>query len=389
MKHIHYYIYALLFAATLAACSNDDFNDKLTTSDEVNGPITFSASAQTYAPTRAISDGYRPWTTTDPQSMGVFGFFNLNKANFDKQNGTTAADQFFKNTQVSYAETPVSPFTGKWSYASPKYWPDYTWCNSYDFFAYMPYKEGTTIASTDGTNFTVTIPGVTLSQAVQTDIDNSPLICNLPVNKTVSGEVIEYKMDQTLAAFQIRFKLGQDMENVRDIFIKGVKIKGDLHKGGKIIRTYTWNNAESKWTSGKIEWKDLDTKTSANTDIDFANLDKDSKASYYDTENRKLHIISTDSLSWGKPFKVIPNDFTPNIEVTYDVTTNKVDNSTLTRYDVKSEIKFSRDFFKTYTEAAQTGKINPILINIVPSYLYVLADDDQKGYLIVNQTAAP
>lgn len=387
MKHIHYYIYALLFAATLAACSNDDFNDKLTTSDEVNGPITFSASAQTDAPTRAISDGYRPWATTDPQkSMGVFGMLNGNKGSFG---------EFFDNQLVTYnADATDDAAIGwkaatKWRYTPAKYWPDYTWCNSYDFFAYMPYNKETTIASTDGTNFTVTIPGVTLSQAVQTDIDNSPLICNLPVNKTVPGEVIEYKMDQTLAAFQIRFKLGQDMENVRDIFIKGVKIKGNLHTGGKIIRTYTWNNAESKWTSGKIEWKDLDTKTPANTIIGFANLGKDSKASYYDTKNSKLHIISTDSLSWGKPFKVIPNDFYPIIEVTYDVTTNKVDNSTLTRHDVKSEIKFSRDFFKTYTEAAQTGKINPILINIVPSYLYVLADDDQKGYLIVNQTAAP
>ncbi len=379
----------MLFAATLAACSNDDFNDKLTTSDEVNGPITFSASAQTDAPTRAISDGYRPWTTTDPQSMGVFGFFNLNKANFDKQNGTTAADQFFKNTQVSYAETPVSPFTGKWSYASPKYWPDYTWCNSYDFFAYMPYKEGTTIASTDGTNFTVTIPGVTLSQAVQTDIDNSPyLICNLPVNKTVPGEVIEYEMDQTLAAFQIRFKLGQDMENVRDIFIKGVKIKGNLPNYGDISRTYRWDG--SKWSNSAIVWSN--TKNQSNVDettIAFANIGTDGKAQYYDNVKSKLHIVSTDSLSWGKPFKVIPNGFNPTIEVTYDVTTNKVDNSTLTRHDVVSEIKFSNGFFKTYTEAAQTGKINPILINIVPSYLYVLADDDQKGYLIVNQTAAP
>lgn len=385
MKHIHYYIYALLFAAILAACSNDDFNDKLTTSDEVNGPITFSASAQTDAPTRAALDPvYRNWDSArDPQSMGVFGMLNGNKGSFG---------EFFDNQQVTYnASATDDAVIGwkaatKWRYTPAKYWPDYTWCNSYDFFAYMPYKEGTTIASTDGTNFTVTIPGVTLSQAVQTYIDNSPyLICNLPINKTVPGEVIEYKMDQTLAAFQIRFKLGQDMENVRDIFIKGVKIKGDLHKGGKIIRTYTWNNAESKWTSGKIEWKDLDTKTSANTTIAFANLGTGDKATYYNNVNSKLHIVSTDSLSWGKPFKVIPNGFNPTIEVTYDVTTNEVDNSTLTRKNVVSEIEFSNGFF----EAAQTGKINPILINIVPSYLYVLADDDQKGYLIINQTATP
>lgn len=380
MKHIHYYIYALLFAATLAACSNDDFNDKLTTSDEVNGPITFSASAQTDAPTRAISDGYRPWATTDPQSMGVFGMLNGNKGSFR---------EFFDNQQVTYnADATDDAAIGwkaatKWRYTPAKYWPDYTWCNSYDFFAYMPYKEGTTIASTDGTNFTVTIPGVTLSQAVQTDIDNSPLICNLPVNKTVPGEVIEYKMDQTLAAFQIRFKLGQDMDNVRDIFIKGVRIKGNLPIQGDISRTYRWDG--SKWSNSAIVWSNTKNQSNVEETIAFANLGTDGKAQYYDNVNSKLQ----DSLSWGKPFKVIPNGFNPTIEVTYDVTTNKVDNSTLTRYDVKSEIKFSSGFFKTYTEAAQTGKINPILINIVPSYLYVLADDDQKGYLIVNQTAAP
>lgn len=366
MKNIHYYIYMALMAVVMTACSNDDLAGMATSSDEVNGPISFSASAEIPV-TRAA--GYREWGNSgDPKTMGVFGFYHP-KAD--------VTSQMFNNTEVTYnaAYTAVAPWKAatKWRYAEPKFWADYAWCESTDFFAYMPYKEGTTISNSSN-SYTVTIPEVTIGSGTPEapygfwSGDDTLLICHEPIHKTVVGDVIEYKMDQTLTAFQVQFKLGTTMGALRDFVVKEVKIKGAIAKRGDVSRSYTWDGSE--WTAGDIAWNIKESTAEGN------------EKSIVNGGNLTLTGDAGEEIKpWGDWFYVIPAAFTPTIEVKYDV---KLDNE-ITRKDVVSEIVFGSAAFSGYNGSAAAGKKNPIVINIVPKYLYVLADTDQKqGYLLVE-----
>lgn len=376
MKHIHYYIYALLFAASFTACSNDDFSDKLTVSDEVNGPIVFSASAKAAETTRATYEEYDK--NRDPSTLGVFGMYNLENATFAR---------FFNNQLVNYTETPSSPWNSAipWTYTPEKYWADYAWCDRFDFFAYMPYNENASITKAPSADaYTLSIPVEFKDQSDNdaffiTDTKKIPLICKEPNFKTYTGDIIEYAMDQTLTAFKIQFKLGTKMDDVRDFLIKDVQMSGTLAKAGTVSRTYTWD--DDKWNTGDISWTVADKQKTA-----FANV------SIPCSTTTPLKINSTNPTDWSSLFYVIPETFTPTITVTYDVTLNDDGvGGEVTRKNVTSTILFSKDLFTNYpNDKGEIAKENTILINIVPSYLYVLADGDQKqGYLFISNTPTP
>jgi hypothetical protein len=90
---------------------------------------------------------------------------------------------------------------------------------------------------------------------------------------------------------------------------------------------------------------------------------------------------------WGANFYAIPSaEFQPTITVKYDVTVQDEDKKYITtRRDITSKIVFSELNFPSYIAGGSIGQINPITIKIVPDYLYVLADADQRiGYLVLE-----
>jgi hypothetical protein len=89
---------------------------------------------------------------------------------------------------------------------------------------------------------------------------------------------------------------------------------------------------------------------------------------------------------WGDNFYTIPSpDFTPTITVTYDVTVKEEDGTyTKTRENITSTIQFASSYFTDYARGS-VGKVHPIVVQIVPAYLFVLADADQRlGYLVIQ-----
>ncbi|MBQ2535146.1 MAG: hypothetical protein II546_06790, partial [Prevotella sp.] len=70
---------------------------------------------------------------------------------------------------------------------------------------------------------------------------------------------------------------------------------------------------------------------------------------------------------------------------TYDVTVKEEDGTyRKTREDITSTIEFSSGYFTDYASGS-VGKVHPIVVQIVPSYLYVMADADQRASWIIVQ----
>ena len=201
--------------------------------------------------------------------------------------------------------------------------------------------------------------------------------------------MINYEMDQVLTGFSLKFMLGTKMTALRDFVIKEVKIKGaanEMPYSGTVSRTYTYDPSNDSWSSGDVTWDIVKNTTATEFTVPF--VDHDGDKTIYDNTHSTLRIgysdpVETvaDARQWGNPFYAIPSaDFHPDIEVKYDVTV-KDENGTYitTRENITSTINFTEGYFKAYTAAGAVAKVNPIVVQIVPDYLYVLADADQRA----------
>ena len=376
MINLEKIVFSLALILALAGCSNDDFTSLSTPSDETK-VVSFSIGSGIELTSKAPREGYRAWTESDPTSFGAYGIYDRNM--------TT---KLFDNQEVTRSDS-------KWTYTPLKYWTDYTWCETFDFFGYMPYVAGATL--TQGgvgseNEYTLSFP-VTLDDAVTSTASEVPLICHAPVHKTVVGDVINYEMDQVLTGFSLKFMLGTKMTALRDFVIKEVKIKGaanEMPYSGTVSRTYTYDPSNDSWSSGDVTWDIVKNTTATEFNVPF--VDHDGDKTIYTNSTLRIGYSDpvetvADARQWGNPFYAIPSaSFNPTIEVKYDVTV-KDENGTYitTRENIVSTIKFKDDNFTTYTAAGAVAKVHPIVVQIVPAYLFVLADADQRlGYLVIQ-----
>ncbi len=372
------YLLALMFTLALVCCSNDDF---LTTQSDEAKVMSFSIGTDMPQVVSKARDGYSDWTAGDPTSFGAFGMYDRNFANIDK---------LFRNQRVERVGSA-------WTYSPAKYWADYTWCQAFDFFGYMPYIDGAELTQGEvghENEYTLSVP-VSLTKAVLSNEDkaNIPLICHLPVHKDKVGDVINYEMDQVLTGFNLQFQMGEEMAELRDFVIKEVKVTGAAGKlpiGGNVSRTYTYNASAGTWSAGAVAWSSLTKETDpVEHTVPFVDHGNGAENDAYDATNETLRVgysFKNQTSQWGDNFYTIPSaDFTPNITVTYDVTVKEEDGTyTKTRENITSTIQFSSSYFTDYASGS-VGKVHPIVVQIVPADLFVLADADQRlGYLVIQ-----
>lgn len=378
MKKVHniQYLLALMFTLALVGCSNEDF---LTTQSDETRVMSFSVGTDMPKITSKAADGYRDWAAGDPTSIGAYGIYDRNM--------TT---KLFNNQEVNRVGSA-------WTYTPLKYWADYTWCKSFDFFGYMPYNADATLTQgtgDDANKYTLSFR-VEFSDAVVSDANTAdiPLICHLPIHKTVVGEVIDYQMDQVLTGFNLQFKMGEQMSELRDFVIKEVKVTGaasTLAEAGTVSRTYTYNASAGTWSAGSVMWSSLTKKADAvEYTVLFVDHGDGAADDPYDATNETLRIgysFKDVTSQWGSNFYAIPSaEFTPTITVKYDVTVrDEAGNYITTRENITSTVQFSSGYFDNYA-VGQTGKVNSIVVQIVPDYLYVLADADQRASWIIVQ----
>ena len=359
---------ALTLSLVFASCSDEDF---LTTSSDETKVMSFSIGTSMDEVASKASITYRPWEAGDPTTIGVYGLHDRGMA-----------EKIFDNQQVTWNEVE-----SKWEYTPLKFWADYTSFKTFDFFGYMPkIADGVLLEKNpEAEEYTLSFP-VTLSNSVINDVSNVPLICATPVHKTRVGETISYFMDQTMTGFSLKFKLGDKMSNIRDFVIKSVKIKGAagaLPTYGVVSRTYTYVPSTDSWTAGDITWSDIATNALA-IDYEVPFVDHDGAGTIYDSTNSTLRIGYSNpgaESQWGANFYAIPSaSFTPTIEVKYDVTVQDEEGNYIeTRTNITNTIQFSNGYFDAYASGGSVDQLHTILVQIVPNYLYVLADADQRA----------
>ena len=361
----------IVLCTLFVACSGDDLEQYAQRADNANEIVFLPKTENVTRATYSLDNPH-------PATMGVFGYFDLDGIH-------VAQDEFtiFKNKKVDYKEQ------GEWSwkYSPVRYWPEFSSANNFDFFGYMPYISAYPANSANpGATLTYYDKGYTLSfYATLTarnmiDGTNLPLICHMPHHKDAPGEIVNFDMDQTTTGFQLKFKLGTKMSNVRDFEITKVIVKGDIPTAGKVSRTYICDD-DGNWISSNpelvdprynITWSDV---TTSNTSFEIVN------AGGLTLSDDKFH-------EWGKPFFAIPvKSFVPTINVTYNVRVADSENKTITRQGVTKSIIFNEDNFANLkkTGGLKPGKLNSLEIAIVPDHLYILADDDQYiGYLEIE-----
>lgn len=411
MKKLKYILSQFAILASLSAC--DSSNMPVQHSDQYD-EITFTVETQKVENQKAKSQNaetraneyekYDP--TLHPGQMGVWGYHYVTKQLGD------AGTSIFNNLLVSYDSSQNA-----WGYSDPKKWEDFTDARHFDFFAYMPYQEGTgssiaisTDADSHTDTYTLSVPyspsGSSASSSTSSssatsssnspflfDAKNAPIICALPEHRTVKSDqdeklsfehTVKFKFDQTLIGYKLLFKLDPTMGAIRQFHIKSVNITGEIPISGTITRAFTYNTNTKKWTAGKIIWKDIATRTytkDAPVSIPYQNTSSSENQS-----SPSLEISSTEYQPWGDIFYTIPlATFQPSINVTYDVKMTTQDGKTLiTRKDVTSSILLNKDNFSNINTGS-TATINSIRILIQPRYLYVMSDQDAyTGYLLID-----
>ena len=353
--------------------------------------ITFAVKTQKTQTRAQEYEGYD--ASRHPQTLGVFGYYNLPDHDFASAEGTN--DAIFNNETVEYDTQ-----SGNWKTDPERKWDDYK-SNNFDFFGYMPQnaQASLTKSSTQESTYVLSIP-YTIPQLygkaspILFDLKQAPIICALPEHKegtTAAGtektfeRVVEMRFDQTMTGYYLNFQLDTRMNKLRHFRIKGVKIYGTLPTEGTLSRSYTFK--ENSWTAEAIKWTNLQTKEfDANNGIALAmNQDAENPASPKDDET--LNIDDKDFRRWGATFYAPSTTlFVPTIAVTYDVTMeDEKGTEVITRKDVTSTIILNQQYFSTL-KPESTATIYPINILIQPRFLYVLADQDAwSGFLLIDK----
>lgn len=407
MKKVYNIFLMAVAMVTLAACTNDDLGAP-SHPDEYY-VMSFGVGAEQLK-SKADADGcndYHDWNVDlDPTSLAVTGYTNLS---YTTTQAACDNNMFFNNQEVTYVPESGDGTSSQWTYSPLKYWADYSWADEYDFFASMPYKEdGMSVAKNDNA-YTVTL---TPTNTLAVDKDKNLLICREPNHQTQIGNVIQFHMDQTMAAFKLQFKVGDKMGNLRDFLVKKVEIYGKVATGATVSRTYTWNG--SAWTAGDIVWAGGtgdEIAEGAAIKVPYKNNEVGEEHYYSDDATHTMRVTKDKAVQWGDLIYGVPDavNFNPVIKVTYDValtydgemsdyliggpgsyTKETIEDIyVLTRKDIVSTITFSKDYFTDLATAGKlkAGTLNTININIVPQFLYVLSDEDQsnKGMTITTK----
>lgn len=399
----------IILLAILTACESSDM--PIQHADNY-AYISFSAKTEK---TLTRTNPYEAYDAAKhPATMGVFGYYSsTSHPKLDVDNS------IYSNESVSYNST-----TENWTATSRKRWNDYLGkATSFHFFAYMPKVDGAKVieeksdapsSTSTSRTFTLSFPFAMSTSTEETssentssnhtpspvifDIKKAPIICAQPQSKEgmdaqkteyTFTRVVNFQFDQTLTGYRLLFKLDTKMGAVRQFRIKGVTLSGNLATKGIVSRSYIWDETKKQWTTqGAIGWKDPTYTPFDSFEIPYKDNKDDTNTTSSAFENEKKSILLdsiTDYTQWGPAFYTIPDkNFTPTINVTYDVVFKDEKQEVITRKGVTSAIELNEKNFESLKQGV-TAMIYPIRILIQPRYLYVLADEDAyTGHLLID-----
>lgn len=307
-----------------------------------------------HTPGTEADDGYR-WYSHEmhPTTMGMWASCN--------------GEQIWDNLQHTYANNG-----DKWEYSKPLGWgndlkyTDWTEGASYEFCCYMPYAAiGVTYR-----NKILTIADQPLitddaGQAQRYYITHDLLQANGsgPGQDRQGNRICPSKMDLIYARYQLEFKLGTQMNQIRRFEITGIKVYDTAAK------------AQANFARNYSAKRDVLTGVGSTA----SSLEKVSLTG-------TLRINAQDNPTWlpySSYFYILKGHTLEHIRL--DITYNVYDLAgTMTRKNVTSSLTLSirQDGQGNFTTTTGHHTVNRIQIQIVPSYLYVLSENDDPTLII-------
>ena len=231
--------------------------------------------------------------------------------------------------------------------------------DSYTLYAYMPQREGTTLTNATGSaNASLTftnIPG----------IGSEDIMVSQAADITVGSteQTVALNMDHLLARITLSFTINADYDKLRTIKIKNVefslpetnpiKTYSSTITYGEDERTVAWNAPSSQ-------------STEPNTTYNI-----------YSGEQ----ILSTDPTTLGVCY-VVPEQSIEGLQmrVTYDVL-DKAGVVTRPNEVVTNKVVIKQN--STAVNKLTAGNNYKLNIQVIPTYLYVLSDNDQGSVLVI------
>lgn len=279
----------------------------------------------------------------------------------DEVNVTRAAEgytalpysaDFSAGLYVSYGAT-AQPYTMSWddkSKLSANLWLE---TGNYGFYGYAPQTDG---ALFDNSTKKLSIPYIP-------GLSNTDLMVINPRSATVTSEdllsgkkTVSLQMDHLMAKITPCFYLNETYAAMRDIKI--TKVEFSL----SVAATYT-ANVDYDASSYTTTWEPGATTNTSVTA--FSNTDG--------TNN--LPTAKTNALAVGHCY-IVPTQSTATLKmkVTYDVYDKK---------GVKTRTGEAENSIKKLPASLEAGKNYLLNIQIIPTYLYVLSDNDESSVLVI------
>lgn len=235
----------------------------------------------------------------------------------------------------------------------------------YTLYAYMPQREGTKLTNanaTDNTNASLTftnIPG----------IGSEDIMVSQAADITVGSteQTVALKMDHLLARITLQFTINAEYNNLRTIKIR--KVDFSLPETNPIK---TYSSTITYGTDRPTVWNAPSSQsTEPNTTYNI----------YSGEQNNGRQILSTDPTTLGVCY-VVPIQSIEGLQmrVTYDVL-DKAGVVTRPNEVVTNKVIIKQN--STAVNKLTAGNNYKLNIQVIPTYLYVLSDNDQGSVLVI------
>lgn len=330
-KSIYIAISIALLTISFVSCNEETLYD---------GPckVRFVASVQDEVSVTRATDGYTSFTPSASFNAGLY-------VSYETTSGTPTAPGYTVSWNGSALSTSLALETG-----------------DYKFYGYAPQQNEASFHNTNKTLTIRDIPGLS---------DKDMLVIK-PCSATVTSDdisngkkTISLQMDHLMAKITPYFYINSEYNKLRDIHIKSVTFSLDDAKKFTASVVYNDNNL-----SYQTSWKGSE-NLNANT-IEF----------YKDNNNAATFLSTTSSNAYGQCY-IVPGQDISNLKMTvkydvYDKKMQKVRSGEEAENTVKIKV---RGTTLNNLDAGNNYKLN---IQIIPTYLYVLSDNDESSLIIPN-----
>ena len=329
-----YYILIALLTMTFASCNEDTFYD---------GPckVRFVAEVQDEVSVTRATEGYTSFTPSSDFNAGLY-------VSYEPTAGTPSAPRYTVSWNGSALSTSLALETG-----------------DYNFYGYAPKHND---ASFDNSNKTLTILNIP-------GLSDKDMMVIKPCSATVTsddisnGKTISLQMDHMMAKITPYFYINSEYNKLRDIHIKSVTFSLDVEDAKTFEANVVYKSYETTWSN----------KTANQTQ----------SVALYSAPSDPISFLTTSSSStvaqpYGQCY-IVPSQNGQDITnlkmtVTYDVYDKQ---QQLVRSNETATNKVVVKVGGTAQTTLEAGKNYKLNIQIIPTYLYVLSDNDESSVLVI------